>query len=54
MTHSFLERIGVGTKIRTVDFRLNYKTMKTLISQRSRISAGPRTSDQIDAENMKR
>ncbi|KAF2540749.1 hypothetical protein F2Q68_00030978 [Brassica cretica] len=29
----------VGTKIRTVDFRLNKETRKTLISQRSRISA---------------
>ncbi|KAF2573329.1 hypothetical protein F2Q70_00003098 [Brassica cretica] len=29
----------VGTEIRTVDFRLNKETRKTLISQRSRISA---------------
>ena len=29
----------VGTEIRTVDFRLNWETRKTLISQRSRISA---------------
>ena len=29
----------VGTEIRTVDFRLNKKTKKTLISQRSQISA---------------
>ena len=54
MTHSFMERIGVETKIRTVDFHLNYETRKTLISLRSWISAEPRTSDQIDAENMKR
>ncbi|KAF2599123.1 hypothetical protein F2Q68_00007986 [Brassica cretica] len=30
---------NVGTKIRTVDFRLNKETRKTLISQRSRLSA---------------
>ena len=29
----------MGTEIRTVDFRLNKETRKTLISQRSRISA---------------
>ena len=29
----------VGTEIRTVDLRLNKETRKTLISQRSRISA---------------
>ncbi|CAN7105327.1 unnamed protein product, partial [Brassica rapa subsp. narinosa] len=28
-----------GTEIRTVDFRLNKETRKTIISQRSRISA---------------
>ncbi|KAF3562485.1 hypothetical protein DY000_02014923 [Brassica cretica] len=31
--------MAVGTEIRTVDFRLNKETRKTLISQRSRISA---------------
>ena len=30
---------GVGTEIRTVDFRLNKESKRTLISQRSRISA---------------
>ena len=29
----------MGTEIRTVDFHLNKETRKTLISQRSRISA---------------
>ena len=29
----------VGTKIRTVDFRLNKESMRILVSQRSRISA---------------
>ncbi|KAF3529653.1 hypothetical protein DY000_02042893 [Brassica cretica] len=33
-----------GTKIRTVDFRLNKETRKTLISQRTRISANYHTS----------
>ena len=35
---------GVGTEIRTVDFRLNKETRKTLISQRTRISANYHTS----------
>ncbi|KAG2247486.1 hypothetical protein Bca52824_087114 [Brassica carinata] len=35
----FSERPSVGTKIRTVDFRLHKETRKTLISQRSWISA---------------
>ena len=30
---------SVGTEIRTVDFYLNWETRKTLVSQRSRISA---------------
>ena len=34
----------VGTEIRTVDFRLNKETRKTLISQRTRISANYHTS----------
>ncbi|KAF3512923.1 hypothetical protein F2Q69_00009931 [Brassica cretica] len=34
----------VGTEIRTVDFRLNKETRKTLISQRNRISANYHTS----------
>ncbi|KAF3540933.1 hypothetical protein F2Q69_00024160 [Brassica cretica] len=34
----------VGTKIHTVDFRLNKETRKTLISQRTRISANYHTS----------
>ncbi|KAG5407194.1 hypothetical protein IGI04_013313, partial [Brassica rapa subsp. trilocularis] len=36
----------VGTKIRTVDFRLNKETRKTLIPQRSRISA--RANDNLE------
>ncbi|KAF2576728.1 hypothetical protein F2Q70_00002774 [Brassica cretica] len=39
MAGSFPRTMAVGTKIRTVDFRLNKETRKTLISQRSRISA---------------
>ncbi|KAG5373574.1 hypothetical protein IGI04_043109 [Brassica rapa subsp. trilocularis] len=38
-----LKRI-VGTKIRTVDFRLNKETKKTLVSQRTRISVNYHTS----------
>ena len=34
----------VGTEICTVDFRLNKETRKTLISQRTRISANYHTS----------
>ncbi|KAF2554879.1 hypothetical protein F2Q68_00015409 [Brassica cretica] len=33
------KEMDVGTEICTVDFRLNKETRKTLISQRSRISA---------------
>ena len=33
------DRLVVGTEIRTVDFRLNKDTRKTLISQRSQISS---------------
>uniref|UniRef100_A0A0D3ASM2 Uncharacterized protein n=1 Tax=Brassica oleracea var. oleracea TaxID=109376 RepID=A0A0D3ASM2_BRAOL len=38
-------RCTVGTEIRTVDFRLNKKTRKTLISQRTRISANVKQSE---------
>ncbi|KAG5413639.1 hypothetical protein IGI04_001206 [Brassica rapa subsp. trilocularis] len=34
----------VGTEIRTVDFRLNKETKKTLVSQRTRISVNYHTS----------
>ncbi|KAG5407588.1 hypothetical protein IGI04_013707, partial [Brassica rapa subsp. trilocularis] len=40
------QSIVVGTEIRTVDFRLNKETRKTLISQRSRISA--RANDNLE------
>ncbi|KAG5375669.1 hypothetical protein IGI04_040265, partial [Brassica rapa subsp. trilocularis] len=39
---------SVGTEIRTVDFRLNKETRKTLISQRTRISANYHTSSNQD------
>ncbi|KAG5388260.1 hypothetical protein IGI04_029801 [Brassica rapa subsp. trilocularis] len=39
-------RQTVGTEIRTVDFRLNKETRKTLISQRSRISS--RANDNLE------
>ena len=35
---------SVGTEIRTINFRLNKETRKTLISQRTRISANYHTS----------
>ena len=40
-----LNQILVGTEIHTVDFRLNKETRKTLISQRTRISANYHTSN---------
>ncbi|KAG5384083.1 hypothetical protein IGI04_035553 [Brassica rapa subsp. trilocularis] len=42
--HVIRIRQTVGTKIHTVDFRLNKETRKTLISQRTRISANYHTS----------
>ena len=36
--------IAVGTEIRTVDFRLNKETKKTLVSQMTRISVNYHTS----------
>ena len=36
--------LTVGTEIRTVDFRLNKETKKTLVSQRTRISVNYHTS----------
>ncbi|KAG5410918.1 hypothetical protein IGI04_007237 [Brassica rapa subsp. trilocularis] len=42
--HVIRVRQTVGTEIRTVDFRLNKETRKTLISQRTRISVNYHTS----------
>ncbi|KAG5393395.1 hypothetical protein IGI04_023358 [Brassica rapa subsp. trilocularis] len=42
--HVIRVRQTVGTEIRTVDFRLNKETKKTLVSQRTRISVNYHTS----------